>query len=47
MDFKKAIKILELDDNFTEDNLRKAYYKKALRWHPDKNKDGALLNYTT
>ena len=41
MDFKKAIKILELDDNFTEDNLRKAYYKKALRWHPDKNKDGA------
>jgi len=41
MDFKKAIKILELDDNFTEDNLRKAYYKKALRWHPDKNKGEA------
>lgn len=38
MDFKKAISILDLNDPFTEKELRKAYYKKALRWHPDKNR---------
>ena len=38
MDFKKAIHILNLKDTFTEKELRKAYYKKALRWHPDKNR---------
>ena len=39
MDFKKAIRILDLNDKFTEKELRKAYYKKALQWHPDKNTD--------
>ena len=38
MDFKKAICILDLGDTFTEKELRKAYYKKAILWHPDKNR---------
>ena len=38
MDFKKAICILDLNDTFTEKELRKAYYKKAILWHPDKNR---------
>lgn len=38
MNFNRAISILELDNSFTEDKLRRAYYKKALRYHPDKNK---------
>ena len=39
MNFNNAIHILELPHHFTEGELRKSYYKKALRYHPDKNKE--------
>lgn len=32
-------KILGVDRNVTEDDLKKAYKKNAMRWHPDRNPD--------
>jgi hypothetical protein len=37
MDYEKACKLLDLNENFNEAQLKKAYYKKALQYHPDKN----------
>ena len=37
MDYKNACKLLELEGKFNESQLKKAYYKKAIKYHPDKN----------
>lgn len=39
MDFKKATKILDLENNFDERLLKKKYVEKCLLYHPDKNPD--------
>ena len=39
MNFEEAIYILDINrNNLSEHMIKKAYYKKALQWHPDKNK---------
>lgn len=38
MNYKIAIDILDIkQDNFTKKELKRAYYKKCLKYHPDKN----------
>ena len=34
MNFDRAVEILELQKNFTCKELKKAYYKKAIKYHP-------------
>ena len=37
MNYNEAIKILDIADEFNEKELKRCYYIKALRFHPDKN----------
>jgi hypothetical protein len=44
MDFKHAIKTLELNSPFSLNELKKNYYRLSLKWHPDKNKSIEATN---
>lgn len=43
MEIKIAKQLLDIGDDYTCELLKKAYYKKCLQYHPDKNKDGAEM----
>lgn len=43
MEIKIAKQLLDIRDEYTCETLKKAYYKKCLQYHPDKNKDGAEM----
>ena len=39
MDYEKACEILDLDNKHTSDCVKKAYFRMALKYHPDKYKE--------
>lgn len=43
MEINHALELLELNKDYTKETLRKAYYRKCLQFHPDKNKDGCEM----
>ena len=44
MDFREATATLGLQPGYTDRELKKAYYRLALRYHPDKNSDGGAAD---
>lgn len=46
MNYENALGILNLDTDYTESQLRQAYYKNSLKYHPDKNtSDDAIKRF--
>ena len=45
MDFKHAVKTLELKPSFSLNELKKNYYRLSLKWHPDKNRSIEATNH--
>ena len=43
MNIKQALHILELNEKHSGKELKKAYYKKCLQYHPDKNPNGTEM----
>lgn len=43
MNYKIAIDILDLSNNFTKKQLKQAYFKKCLQHHPDKDKSNGSM----
>ncbi|KNA06087.1 hypothetical protein SOVF_184340, partial [Spinacia oleracea] len=40
---KDYYKILEVEDDATDEDIRLSYQKLALKWHPDKRKDDSVV----
>ena len=39
IDIEDCYRILDIPESATEEEIKKAFRKQALRWHPDKNRD--------